>query len=618
MYIDDLEEELEIEKTKFKTIIKTLPDLLWLKDSDGVYLTCNKRFEDFFGAKEKDIIGKTDYDFVSKELADFFRQHDVNAMNSNGPLINDEEVTFASDGHIEYLNTTKIKILDKKNNIIGVLGIARNISQIKEYQEKIEEEKFKYKNMMKNSTDAIFIVNLDGYIEDCSNEFLRELGYSKEEAYKLHVSDYEAIHSKELINENIKKTEYKALSFESIYRRKDGSLFDVSIRIVRVTLNKEEYIYSSFRDITEQKKLHNKIISQKEEFETIFNYAHDGIAIIDLNSNFLNVNQAFLNITDYTKDELLTKSCLDLTSEKDLALSQEMLAKTIKYSHVDNFEKEYIINNGIRKEVNVSLSLLPDKKKILLTLKDISSLKHIEENSKLASMGEMIGNIAHQWRQPLSMITTSASGLKLKSEFDIVTKEDIQEATDNIQKQALYLSDTIDNFRNYLKGQNNTEKTKLSDIINESLNLVNAALHNNYISVHIDIDKDISINANKNEVSEAFINIINNAKDALKSNIKNEDDRLIFIQTNLLRQNRVELLFFDSAGGINENIIKKVFEPYFTTKHQSHGTGLGLAITKKILEEKQKAEIKVFNKEFIHNSKNYKGACFSIILEISN
>ena len=616
MNIDDLEKELEIEKIKFKTILKTLPDLLWLKDSDGVYLTCNKRFEDFFGAKEKDIIGKTDYDFVPKDLADFFRLKDKNAMNSSGPLVNNEEVTFSSDGHKEYLNTTKIRILDKKKNPIGVLGIARDISHIKQYQIKIEEEKLKYKSMMEHSSDAIFIINLDGYIVDCSNEFLNELGYNKKEAMKLHVSDYEAIHSKELINENINKTKYETLSFESIYRRKDGSLFDVSIRIVRVNLNNEEYIYSSFRDITEQKKLHNKIIRQKEEFESIFNYAHDGIAIIDLNSNFLNVNQAFTNITSYTKEELLNKSCLELTSKKDLLLSQKMLDKTIKYGHVDNFEKEYIINNGIRKDVNISLTLLPDKKKVLLTLKDISSLKHMEENSKLASMGEMIGNIAHQWRQPLSVITTSASGLKLKSEFDIVTKEDIQDVTDNIQKQAVYLSETIDNFRNYLKGQNHTEKTKLLDIVNESLTLVNAALHNNYISVDTNIDENISINANKNEISEAFINIINNAKDALKSNIKNEEDRLIFIKSNILSQNRVELEFFDSAGGIDENIINKVFEPYFTTKHQSNGTGLGLAITKKILEEKQNAEIKVFNKNFIHNNKNYKGACFSIILEI--
>ena len=616
MNIDDLEKELEIEKIKFKTILKTLPDLLWLKDSDGVYLTCNKRFEDFFGAKEKDIIGKTDYDFVPKDLADFFRLKDKNAMNSSGPLVNNEEVTFSSDGHKEYLNTTKIRILDKKKNPIGVLGIARDISHIKQYQIKIEEEKLKYKSMMEHSSDAIFIINLDGYIVDCSNEFLNELGYNKKEAMKLHVSDYEAIHSKELINENINKTKYETLSFESIYRRKDGSLFDVSIRIVRVNLNNEEYIYSSFRDITEQKKLHNKIIRQKEEFESIFNYAHDGIAIIDLNSNFLNVNQAFTNITSYTKEELLNKSCLELTSKKDLLLSQKMLNKTIQYGHVDNFEKEYIINNGIRKDVNISLTLLPDKKKVLLTLKDISSLKHMEENSKLASMGEMIGNIAHQWRQPLSVITTSASGLKLKSEFDIVTKEDIQDVTDNIQKQAVYLSETIDNFRNYLKGQNHTEKTKLLDIVNESLTLVNAALHNNYISVDTNIDENISINANKNEISEAFINIINNAKDALKSNIKNEEDRLIFIKSNILPQNRVKLEFFDSAGGIDENIINKVFEPYFTTKHQSNGTGLGLAITKKILEEKQNAEIKVFNKNFIHNNKNYKGACFSIILEI--
>ncbi|MCP4282967.1 MAG: EAL domain-containing protein, partial [Gammaproteobacteria bacterium] len=113
------------------TIIITLPDLIWLKDPDGVYLACNSRFEEFFGASEAEILGKTDYDFVDTELADYFRAHDKKAILNGSPSVNEERVTFASDGHRELLETTKTPMLDDDGELIGVLGIGHNITQRK-------------------------------------------------------------------------------------------------------------------------------------------------------------------------------------------------------------------------------------------------------------------------------------------------------------------------------------------------------------------------------------------------------------------------------------------------------------------------------------------------------
>ena len=135
---------------RFRTLVNTLPDLVWLKNAEGVYLGCNKRFEEFFGASDAAIQGKTDYDFVSKELADSFRQNDRLAMEKNGPSVNEEEVVFASDGHRELLETTKMPMRDATGALVGVLGIGHDISQRKAAEIELEE----HRNHLQDLVDA--------------------------------------------------------------------------------------------------------------------------------------------------------------------------------------------------------------------------------------------------------------------------------------------------------------------------------------------------------------------------------------------------------------------------------------------------------------------------------
>ena len=121
-------QQLANERSRLRTLIQTIPDLVWLKDPEGVYLTCNPTFERFFGAQEADIIGKTDYDFVAAELADFFRQKDREAMAAGKPSVNEEWITFADDGHRVLLETIKTPMRDAGGNLVGVLGIGHDIT----------------------------------------------------------------------------------------------------------------------------------------------------------------------------------------------------------------------------------------------------------------------------------------------------------------------------------------------------------------------------------------------------------------------------------------------------------------------------------------------------------
>ncbi|MFK5915752.1 MAG: PAS domain S-box protein [Woeseiaceae bacterium] len=134
---EQLSSQLEDSGAHLQTLIKTLPDLVWLKDVDGVYLSCNEKFEELFGSAEDDIIGKTDYDFVDHDLATAFREHDKIAMAAENPTINEEEVTYVSDGHVEYLETIKTPMFSPEGKLIGVLGVGRDITERKKIEEKL-------------------------------------------------------------------------------------------------------------------------------------------------------------------------------------------------------------------------------------------------------------------------------------------------------------------------------------------------------------------------------------------------------------------------------------------------------------------------------------------------
>jgi PAS domain S-box-containing protein len=611
--INSKNEQLELEKNKLYTIIHTLPELLWIKDKDGVYLACNKKFEDFYGDTEENIIGKTDYDFVNKDLADFFREHDNKAMNSEIPLINYETLPFA-DGHEEYVKTIKTKVTFDDGTVYGILGIASNMTQKK----KLEDQLLNAQRIGKFGS-YVFNIKTDNWISsfELNDIFGIDEDYAKtanswlniiHDDYKQQMLEYlqkNIFQNKETFDKIYKITDQKTLNVKWVHGRgellidKNGDALE---------------LYGMIQDITSSKEQEELIKSQKEEYKTIFNYSHDSIAITDLDSNFLNFNNAFVELTGYTREELLRKSCRELTAPEDLQRNYKLFKEAIVQGHTKNFEKDCLVKNDKRISVNISISLLPDKKRLLLNIKDISSLKIMEAQTKLASMGEMIGNIAHQWRQPLSIITTNISGLKVMSEFREITKDDINECEENILKQAIYLSNTIDNFRNFIREDSSNSLISLSDVIKNALNLVNASLSNNYINLNLDINDDLEVFGNKNELIEALINIISNSKDVLKAKIKKEEDRLIFVRTKKIDNEKINLLIYDSGEGIPEDIIDKIFIPYFTTKHQSQGTGLGLAMVDKIIRERHHGSISVYNKEFAYNSKSYKGACFSIIL----
>ena len=271
-------------------------------------------------------------------------------------------------------------------------------------------------------------------------------------------------------------------------------------------------------------------------------------------------------------------------------LIEKVHQKTKKLREINNQLEE-----KIKKEVDENL-----KKDRLLS-----------QQQKMISMGQMIENIAHQWRQPLSLITTSVSGLKIKKMLGDLDDEFFNKTLDSVMNTSQYLSSTIDDFRYFFKPQREKEDFYLENCCNRTIDLLEANFLEKNIKVICTID-DVKINGYETELIQVLINLLNNSKDALESK---EDEKLIFIDI-LRKNNKAIIKIKDNAGGIDEDILDKVFEPYFTTKHQAQGTGIGLYMCQEIVTKHMNGHIDITNTQFKYNEKIHKGTLAVIVLDV--
>jgi diguanylate cyclase (GGDEF)-like protein/PAS domain S-box-containing protein len=262
------------------TLINTLPDLIWLKDKDGVYIACNRRFERFFGVNEKNIIGKTDYDFVDKSLADFFREHDRNAMEKDGSSINEEWITFADDGHRELLETVKSPMRDNQGKLIGVLGIGHDITERKHIEENLRESEEKLRGLYELSPLGIALTDMNGRYIEFNEAFCEICGYPADELKKL---DYWTLTPQEYEQQENEQLESMSRTgrygpYLKEYRQKNGKLIPIQLNGTLITgKNGQKYIWSIVEDITERKQAEQLLKESERQYRTL---ANSGQALI--------------------------------------------------------------------------------------------------------------------------------------------------------------------------------------------------------------------------------------------------------------------------------------------------------------------------------------------------
>ena len=507
--------------------------------------------------------------------------------------------------------------IKEENKIYGICKI-----NYKKLSVELKKSKKRYQKLFEANKIPVLVTSLKtGKLVKVNKAANKFYGYTNKEFKKLHITDINTLPFDEIRSEVSKSLNGDKDCFNFKHKIKSGKVIDVEVYTGPISLKNEDLLYSIVFDITKRKQALKKL----KLSDTIYENTKEGIFITDLDTRILSVNKAFEDITGYKEEEVVNKKVSILKSNKHSKAFYNNLWGSIKSkgswegeiinrNKRGNFFHQWVTINSVYDDNNKPtnyISVFTDFTKLkeqeqLLREKD----KIMFQQSKMASMGEMLKNIAHQWRQPLSVITSSASGLKLKKEFGMLSDEDFNEFAEGILKSATYLSQTIDDFSNYFKNSSDQEVFLVNDVIEKAIQLTDSSLKSWDISVNTNFKKDCEIFGIKNELIQVLLNIINNSKDAYKN--QKDIKKVIEIETKEELLNS-SITIKDFAGGIDEGILDKIFEPYFTTKHQSQGTGIGLYMSKQIIEDRLNGSINVEN---IYED-NKKGVMFKILIPIN-
>ena len=534
----------------------------------------------------------------TKHLGDsfFLNEEEVEYLHNKGPLkicvspnwlpfekIKDDKYLGIAADYINLINEklqTKIKLVQSKSWYEtlenGKNGICDIIPMIIKTKDRTEYFDFTspYINLpliMAGGIEA-------GFIEDINQLKDKKIGISKGYAFE------------RILRENYKNlilVEVKNIH-EGLEEIQKGTLFGYVGNLATVGFAIQENYIGQIKIIAKlEESLHGSIGSRKDEplLHNILQKALDSINKTqreEIYNKWIYVN--YQKEVSYVLFNKITIGILLLLVLFTLIYRQYLLKK---------------MNKQLHEKIKIEMQKNEEKNRISI------------QQSRMASMGEMIENIAHQWRQPLSTISVLASGMEVKKELGILSDEDIISSIKHIKNTTQYLSNTIEDFRSFFSKDKISSNLDIKNTIKKALDLVNATFITNQITVEQDV-QSIIFSSYENELIQVLMNILMNAKDALEHK---ESEKLILIKVKKVKE-KISISIRDNAGGVPEDIIDKIFEPYFTTKHQFNGTGIGLYMSKLIVEKHLDGELNVKNISYSFKNKIHKGALFKIILPI--
>ncbi len=595
------DEALRESETRLRTLIRTIPDLVWLKDQQGIYLSCNARFESLFGSKEKDIIGKTDYDFVDKELADFFRKHDKKAMDKGKPSRNEEEVTFADDGHREILETIKTPMYRSDGQLAGVLGIGRDITERKLAEEALRESEERFRGLVESSSDWIWEINAEGVYTYSSPKIEKILGYTPEEVVGKTLFDLMLPEEAERIVgifQDLVRRGGPIVALENVNLHKDGRrmvLETNGVPIFDPAGNVSGY-RGMDRDITDTQRAEEALRESEESLRAILAASPGPMVMYNSDGEPLYINPAFTDVFLWSLDELKGRH-IPFVPEDQKEITIEEIRKIYRSEATSIFETQRYTKDGRMLDVIVSAAVFkgPDGMPagMVVNLTDISERKSLqaqyEQTKKIESIGRLAGGVAHDLNNLLSPILGYSEMLMNDLDTDDTRRKSVGEilragfrARDLVRQLLAFSRKQTLEYKpvNMNKAVSGFEKL-LRHTIREDIEI------ETILSLHIR-----TVMADIGQIEQVIMNLAVNAGDAMPDGghltieIAPADLDEEYAKTHQAVEPGayVMMAVSDTGFGMDEETREHIFEPFFSTKGE-RGTGLGLATVYGIVKQ---------------------------------
>ena len=550
-------------------------------------------------------------------------------------FVEDKKVsTSISVGLYSMTIKARAPIIDEENNFLGALEI---IGQFNSIANDLKENKIdsviiadkKYNEIIQLPFSKIFIDDYYVANVNVNKELITYLQRNKIEKY-LKINNY-IIENNYLIS---KFDLYNNKNERLGYILNFVKLNDIDIRIVEsfkiqtIMISAIVLIIMLFLFLIYLYTSYLRLLKiQENKKEAILN-SQENIIVITLGNEIIDANQRLYDFFINTKDLESFKKTYKCICSTFIDMQDDIYIIE-KYYNGKNWA-EYILANPDKnfrvaiknmqdkiRHFSIKCSIVKNEEFIIATFTDITQeIEQIQANkekdrilfqqSKIAAITDTLKNIAHQWRQPLSVISTITSGMKLQKELNILDDNEFNLSCDGIINNTNKLSTTIDNFTNFFNTDNNSTKFSLIEALENTKKFMNSILEKNSIECQFIYDSDIILDSNKNDFSQAILNILDNSVHALIT-VENIEDRFIFIE---FKNNILQIK--DSGNGIDKNIISKILEPYFTTKHQAFGIGLGLYIVNEFFVQNLGYKIDIQNVTYDYKNKNYSGLNFII------
>lgn len=621
------EARLRQSEAKYQQILDTAGQGFWMINAALETIEVNDTLCSMLGYSRAEMLGKKPADFTDEENRAIFVEQ--NSRIATTPHRSYEITLTRKDGvplPTHFYATTHY---DERGKVEMAFAFVTDLSEQKKGEQLLRDREERIRMLLESSGEGVYGVDSDGSCTFCNPAALRMVGLA-DSGELLGRNLHQFCHHSYADNSPYEESDcpirhaYKhgeAVHVDGdVFWRKDGTAFPVEYRAHPMRVQgKVVGAVVNFSDITERKRMEESL----RKFARAVEQSADAVVITDLQGRIEYVNPKFCAATGYTFEEAVGKNPRILksghTSEAEYAgLWKTILSGKEWYGEFLNRRKDGstyweaasispILDDAGRITHFVAVkSDISERKQAETLLRQMNATleqrvseevaRNLEQEhllihqSRLAAMGEMIGNIAHQWRQPLNTLGLLLANIKDAHAYGELTPDYLEQEAEQGQRLILKMSATIDDFRNFFKPNKEKQAFRLAQKVQDTLEIVSATLHNHNIEVVVEGRKDLLAFGYPNEYSQVLLNLISNAKDAVLERNAKRGRIVIHLDRS---GDRAELKVRDNAGGIPPHLLAKIFDPYFTTK--AKGTGIGLYMSKVIVENNMGGTIEARN-----------------------